>query len=196
MAETGMTPPLLVLASTSPRRLDLMREAGLTFTVVPAAIDEVHDEATPVAELTRLNASLKAGWVAQHHPDAWVIGADTLVSIGGAALGKPADLEEAKGMLRRLAGRTHEVGTAVCLIHAARGERREFLERTYVTFKSLGEEEISHYLTLINPYDKAGSYAAQEHGEKIIERFEGDYSNVVGLPMERLLQELRAAGAL
>ncbi len=99
-------------------------------------------------------------------------------------------------MLRRLSGQTHEVGTAVCLIHAARGERREFLERTFVTFKPLGEEEISHYLTLIHPYDKAGSYAAQEHGEFIIERVEGDYSNVVGLPMTRLLQELNALGAL
>ena len=188
--------PALVLASTSPRRLDLMREAGLDFIVVPAGIEEVHDETAPVAELTRLNAALKANWVAGRHPDAWVIGADTLVSIGGVALGKPADLDEARSMLRRLAGRTHEVGTAVCLIHATNGQRREFLERTFVTFKPLGEEEISHYLTLINPLDKAGGYAAQEHGEVIIERVEGDYNNVVGLPMARLLEELRAAGAV
>lgn len=196
MVPPSPTKPALVLASTSPRRLDLMREAGLDFIVVPAGIEEVHDEAAPVAELTRLNAALKANWVAERHPDAWVIGADTLVSIGGVALGKPADLDEARSMLRRLAGRTHEVGTAVCLIHATNGQRREFLERTFVTFKPLGDEEISHYLTLINPLDKAGGYAAQEHGEVIIERVEGDYNNVVGLPMARLLEELRAAGAV
>ena len=191
-----MSNPALILASTSPRRLDLMREAGLNFIVVPAWIEEVHDEAMPVAELTRLNAALKADWVATRHPQAWVIGADTLVSIDGVALGKPADMAEAQRMLRRLSGRTHEVGTAVCLIQGANGQRREFVERTFVTFKSLSEAETAHYLTLIKPLDKAGGYAAQEHGEIIIERVEGDYSNVVGLPMARLLEELRSLGAI
>lgn len=191
-----MSIPRLVLASSSPRRLDLMREAGLQFVVVPAEVDEEHEVSAPVAELTRSNAALKAEWVAARHPDAWVIGADTLVSIGGELLGKPADLDEARGMLRRLAGQTHEVGTAVCLIHGATGQRREFLERTLVTFKPLGEEEIGHYLTLINPLDKAGGYAAQEHGEVIILKVEGPYSNVVGLPIERLLEELQAVGAV
>jgi septum formation protein len=188
--------PPLILASTSPRRFDLMREAGLDFAVVPAEVEEFHDEAVPVAELTRQNAALKAEWVAARHPDTWVIGADTLVSIDQQALGKPADLAEAARMLARLSGRTHVVGTAVCLIHAGSGRRHGFLEETFVTFKPLNETEIAHYLTLINPLDKAGSYAAQEHGEIIIERVEGAYSNVVGLPMERLLSELRAIGAL
>ena len=187
---------LLVLASTSPRRFDLMTEAGLRFTVVPAEVEEVHDEAVPVAELTRQNAALKADWVAVRHPEAWVIGADTLVSIDGQALGKPADLAEARRMLKQLAGRTHVVGTAVCLIQSATRQRREFLEQTLVTFRPLGDEEIGHYLTLINPLDKAGSYAAQEHGEVIIEQVEGAYSNVVGLPMERLLVELRTMGVI
>ena len=186
----------LVLASSSPRRFDLMLEAGLSFMVVPPGVDEVHDEAAPVAELTRQNAALKAEWVSDRYPDSWVIGADTLVSIGRTALGKPADLVDARSMLRRLAGQTHEVGTAVCLIHAATGVRREFLERTLVTFKPLNDAEINHYLTLINPLDKAGAYAAQEHGEVIIDRFEGTYSNVVGLPIERLLEELRVVGAI
>ena len=168
----------------------------MDFLVVPAEIEEVHDEAMPLAELTRLNAAFKADWVAMRHPAAWVIGADTLVSIDGAALAKPADLQEAHGMLRRLAGRTHEVGTAVCLVQLASGQRREFMERTFVTFKPLGDGEIDHYLTLINPLDKAGGYAAQEHGEYIIDRVEGDYTNVVGLPMARLLAELRDAAAI
>ncbi len=186
----------LILASTSPRRFDLMMEAGLHFAVVPAEVEEFHDEAVPLAELTRQNAALKAEWVAARHPDTWVIGADTLVSIGRQALGKPADLAEAARMLGRLSGHTHVVGTAVCLVHAATGRRHEFLEETLVTFKPLTESEIAHYLTLINPLDKAGSYAAQEHGEVIIEKVEGAYSNVVGLPMERLLVELAAVGAL
>lgn len=188
--------PPLILASASPRRFDLMTEAGLCFTVVPAEVEEFHDESVPVADLTRQNAALKAEWVAARHPDTWVIGADTLVSIGRQALGKPADLTEAARMLRRLAGRTHVVGTAVCLIQAGTGRKHEFLEETFVTFKPLDDTEILRYLTLINPLDKAGSYAAQEHGEVIIERVEGAYSNVVGLPMERLMTELRAVGAL
>ncbi len=188
--------PELVLASSSPRRFDLMTEAGLRFVVVAAEVEEVHDEAMPVGELTRLNAALKAEWVAARHPGAWVIGADTLVSIDETALGKPADMAEARRMLRRLAGRTHEVGTAVCLIHGESGRRREFVERTRVTFRALGDEAIERYLGLINPLDKAGSYAAQEHGEVIIEEVVGAYSNVVGLPMERLLEELRDLGAV
>jgi septum formation protein len=186
----------LILASTSPRRFDLMTEAGLTFLVVPAEVEEFHDEAVPVAELTQQNAALKAGWVAERHPESWVIGADTLVSVEQQALGKPADLEDAARMLRRLSGRTHVVGTAVCLIHAASGRKHEFLEETFVTFRPLDDAGIAHYLTLINPLDKAGSYAAQEHGEVIIEKVDGPYSNVVGLPMERLLTELKAVGAL
>ncbi len=173
-----------------------MTDAGLRFQVVPAEVEELHDECAPLAALTRQNAALKADWVARRHPDAWVLGADTLVSIAGAALGKPADLTEARRMLRRLSGQTHEVGTAVCLIHQVTGQRREFLEITRVTFKFLTDSEIDHYLTLIHPYDKAGSYAAQEHGEVIIERVEGDYTNVVGLPMTRLLEELQAVGAI
>ncbi len=181
----------LILASSSPRRFDLMTGAGLAFSVVPADVEEIHEENTPLDELTRGNAALKAGWVAARYPEAWVIGADTLVSIDHQALGKPADLAEARRMLERLAGRTHVVGTAVCLLHHASRRRREFLERTEVTFLPLNAREIDHYLTLINPLDKAGSYAAQEHGELIISRVEGPYSNVVGLPMERLMDELR-----
>ncbi|MES2706730.1 MAG: Maf family protein [Verrucomicrobiota bacterium] len=186
----------LVLASSSPRRLDLMREAGLEFEVVAAQVEEEHDERAPLDILTRANAVLKASWVADHRPDQWVIGADTLVAINGKALGKPADLPEARRMIRLLAGRTHEVVTAVCLIHKNRDLRHEFLETTRVTFLPLTPEEIDNYLQLINPLDKAGAYAAQEHGEKIIAKTEGSMTNVIGLPMERLLEELKRAGAL
>lgn len=186
-----MTPQLpLVLASSSPRRLDLMREAGLSFEVMAAQVEEAHDARAPLDILTRANAVLKASWVADRRPGQWVIGADTLVAIDGQALGKPADLDEARRTLALLSGRTHEVVTAVCLIHKDRGLRREFLETTHVTFLPLTAGEIDTYLQLINPLDKAGSYAAQEHGDKIIAKVEGSWTNVVGLPMERLLEEL------
>ncbi len=188
--------PILILASTSPRRFDLMNGAKLRFVVVPPEVEEFHDESVPLAELTRHNASLKAEWVAALHPESWVIGADTLVSIDNEAMGKPADLTEARAMLNRLSGRTHVVGTAVCLIHAASGQKREFLEETRVTFKPLDEAGIRHYLTLINPLDKAGAYAAQEHGEVILAKVEGAWSNVVGLPVERLLEELKEIGVI
>lgn len=188
--------PILILASTSPRRFDLMNGAKLRFVVVPPEVEEFHDESVPLAELTRHNASLKAEWVAALHSESWVIGADTLVSIDNEAMGKPADLTEARAMLNRLSGRTHVVGTAVCLIHAASGQKREFLEETRVTFKPLDEAGIRHYLTLINPLDKAGAYAAQEHGEVILAKVEGAWSNVVGLPVERLLEELKEIGVI
>lgn len=188
--------PILILASTSPRRFDLMNGAKLRFVVVPPEVEEFHDESVPLAELTRHNASLKAEWVAALHSESWVIGADTLVSIDNEAMGKPADLTEARAMLNRLSGRTHVVGTAVCLIHAASGQKREFLEETRVTFKPLDDAGIRHYLTLINPLDKAGAYAAQEHGEVILAKVEGAWSNVVGLPVERLIEELKEIGVI
>lgn len=186
----------LVLASSSPRRLDLMREAKLEFEVVPAEVEEEHDERAPLDILTRANAVLKASWVAEKRPGQWVIGADTLVAIDGQALGKPADQQEARKMLTLLAGRTHEVVTAVCLILHGSNRRHEFLETTRVTFRDLTPSEIDNYLTLINPLDKAGAYAAQEHGEIIIASIDGSWSNVVGLPMERLLDQLKWAGAI
>ena len=182
--------PPLILASTSPRRRDLLTEAGYTFRIEPALVEEEHaEDADPVA-LTRLNALLKAREVARRFPEDVVLGADTLVAIGGMVLGKPADMTEAMSMLSRLTGRTHEVITAVALIHGPREHTFEVV--TQVTFRALDEAGIAHYLTLINPLDKAGSYAAQEHGEVIIEKVEGSWTNVVGLPMERLAKELAA----
>lgn len=186
----------LVLASSSPRRLDLMREAKLEFEVVHAEVEEQHDERAPLDILTRANAVLKASWVAEKRPRQWVIGADTLVAIDGSALGKPADLNEARKMLTRLAGRTHEVVTAVCLILHDSNLRHEFLETTRVTFRVLTPADIDQYLALINPLDKAGAYAAQEHGGTVIASIDGSWTNVVGLPMERLLEELKMAGAI
>jgi septum formation protein len=176
----------LILASGSPRRRDLLEEAGYTFAVVPAEVEELADALLGAEELVRRNAVLKAQEVAARHPETLILGSDTLVALDGEPFGKPGDLEEAFAMLTRLVGRTHSVLTGVCLLHLAEDREVLFVEETKVTFRPLGPEQIRHYLGLINPLDKAGSYAAQEHGEFIIERTEGSWTNVVGLPMERL----------
>ena len=182
----------LVLASGSPRRRDLLTEAGYAFTVIPAEVEEIDDATLGAEELVRRNAILKAREVADRFPEAIVIGSDTLVALDGVPFGKPRDLEEAFAMLSRLVGRTHSVLTGVCLLRVTAGREELFVEETKVTFRPLNAEEITRYLGLINPLDKAGSYAAQEFGELIIERTEGSWTNVVGLPMERLEQALAA----
>jgi septum formation protein len=123
-----------------------------------------------------------------------VLAADTLVTIDGCVLGKPVDLADAAKILRSLSGRTHEVWTAVCICHAARAQWQSFHEISRVHFRKLSERAIRDYLAKVNPLDKAGAYAAQGHGTEIIERIEGSYSNVVGLPMEATTQALRAFG--
>lgn len=184
----------LVLASASPRRRDLMTEAGYDFRVEPSNVEEVHDERAGLNELTMENAAAKARHAAALFPDHLVIAADTLVAIDGCALTKPADMEEAERMIAKLAGRTHEVCTSVVLRCGASGLERRFEVVTAVTFKPLNPEERRAYLALINPLDKAGGYAAQEHGDKIIAAVAGSWTNVVGLPMERLAEELSLLG--
>ena len=186
----------LILASASPRRRDLMTEAGYAFEVIAANVDELHDERVSLYDLTMANAAAKARLIADQFPERLVIGADTLVAIDGCALTKPADMDEARAMLRRLAGRTHEVCTSVAMICRAAGVERKFEVVTRVTFLLLTELQRDEYLTLINPLDKAGGYAAQEHGDRIIAGVEGSWTNVVGLPMEALGTELSALGVL
>ena len=185
-----------ILASASPRRRDLMAEAGYDFEIIAANVNEVHDELAALHDLTMENAAAKAHHIARQHPARLVIGADTLVAIEGCALTKPVDMEDARAMLRRLAGRTHEVCTSVALVCAGTGLDRRFEVTTRVTFKSLSESEREEYLALIHPLDKAGGYAAQEHGDRIIASVAGSWTNVVGLPMERLAVELAALGVV
>ncbi len=184
----------LILASASPRRRDLMTEAGYAFEVIAANVDELHDERVSLQDLTMANAAAKAGLIADQFPERLVIGADTLVAIDGCALTKPVDMDEARAMLNRLGGRTHEVCTSVAMICRAAGVERKFEVVTRVTFLPLTELQRDEYLTLINPLDKAGGYAAQEHGDRIIAGVEGSWTNVVGLPMEALATELSALG--
>lgn len=186
--------PLLVLASGSPRRRELLSEAGYEFEVLTPSVDEVAHNWLTIRELTVWNAARKAVCVAQSVPHAVVLAADTLVAIEGEVLGKPDDLEHAVRILQRLSGRPHEVWTAVRIYQAARGRSRSFREMSRVHFRKLDDRAIRDYLAKIEPLDKAGAYAAQGHGTEIIERIEGSYSNVVGLPMEQTTQALRAFG--
>ena len=184
--------PPLVLASASPRRRLLLAEHGYRAEIVPANVKESADPTLSVPELVRLNALLKSAALWTRRSRAVVLGTDTLVCLDGQALGKPADLGEAAAMLARLAGRWHEVYSGVCLALPAQGRVVCFVEETRVRFHPLSAPEIGAYLRLIDPLDKAGGYAAQEHGERIIAGHEGSWSNVLGLPMERLAAVLTA----
>ena len=182
----------LILASASPRRQELLRLLDVDFEVVPSDASELHDEQFTAAEIAQLNAYRKARAVAKKLPDALVIGADTLVYLGTKLFGKPADLKDAQRMLRELAGRTHQVVTGVCLMHLRTHRQRTFYDITDVQFRPLTAAHIAHYLAQMKPLDKAGAYAIQDGGELIIEEISGSFSNVVGLPVERLRKELNA----
>lgn len=184
--------PPIILASASPRRSELLRQIGVEFNVVTSETPEIHDGELTAREIAQVNAYRKARNVAKKHPDALVLGADTLVYIETILMGKPGSLEHAYQMLEQLQGRTHEVVTAVCLLNLRNHRQRIFTEVTDVTFRPLDAVKIRRYLTKVNPLDKAGAYAIQEEGDLIVEKIAGSYTNVVGLPVERLQAELRA----
>ena len=163
-----------------------MAEEGYVFEVVASQAEESNFIKSDLGELVAGNAWSKAQWVAERHPAAIVIGADTLVAIDGEALGKPRHMDEAVQMIERLSGRTHEVSTGVALCCAELNQTEKFHIVTRVTFKALNREQIASYFAKVNPLDKAGAYGAQEHCDEIIDGIEGSWSNVVGLPMEAL----------
>ncbi|HNQ74379.1 MAG TPA: Maf family protein [Verrucomicrobiota bacterium] len=186
----------IILASKSPRRRELLTLFDVPFQVVPSTAREVHDQQLTAWEMAQVNAYRKARAVARRFPDALVIGADTMVYLDRDTrlLGKPTSQRDAAAMLRALAGRVHAVITGVCLLHLRERRRRVFTDWTDVQFHPLTAAQIRAYLRLIDPMDKAGAYAIQEHGDRIIAALFGSYSNVVGLPMERLREELKAFG--
>jgi len=190
----GVKLPPLILASASPRRSELLRQLFAEFQIVPGAAREIHDDQLTAWEMAQVNAYRKARAVAKRFPDALVLAADTLVYLDreGKLFGKPADLEHAFTMLKQLAGRTHAVITGVCLLRLREHRQRVFAEWTDVKFHPLTAKQIKDYLELVNPLDKAGAYAIQEHGERVVAEIAGSYSNVVGLPVEKLREELSA----
>ena len=178
----------IILASSSPRRRRLMLEAGFNFEIIVSDSEEICDKFMIPWDLTVQNAQIKASPIAQINQEKIVIGADTVVSLDNEIFGKPSNMEEAVKMLARLSGRTHIVTTGVCIIQKEKNET--FYVNTEVTFKPLSGKEISQYVKVINPLDKAGAYAAQDHGELIIEKYSGSFTNVVGLPMSEVKEAL------
>jgi septum formation protein len=184
----------IILASNSPRRADLLKMAGISFVVKSKDVPEVHPENVLPDEIPAFLARQKAGaFCTEILEDELVIGADTVVILGDEIYEKPLDREDAIKMLSALSGKTHRVVTGVCLLSAK--EEITFSDTTYVTFNSLTPTEIAFYVDHFKPYDKAGSYACQEWiGAVAIQRFEGDYFNVVGLPVNRVYQALKKLG--
>lgn len=176
-----------VLASASPRRRELLHGLGLQFDVFPSDGVEWPAHGSP-GEQVRVWARRKVQSVCRRFPDRWVLGADTIVVLGGAVFGKPLDREDAARCLRELSGRTHEVMTAVCLAHAARHVQFERSVRTQVTFKELSSAEIDAYVDTGEPYDKAGAYGIQGMGACLVRSIHGSYTNVVGLPLCETLE--------
>ncbi|MEN3942105.1 Maf family protein [Prosthecobacter sp. SYSU 5D2] len=189
-----MNPTKLVLASQSPRRIELMQEAGYVFDILVPDVEEAHDASLTPEALTVENARRKAVAGALQRPDVLVIGADTLVYVDGEPLGKPGDMEEALKMMRRLSGRGHQVCTGVYLASEGGTAGQGFHVITEVAFKPLTDEIIQAYHAKVNPLDKAGAYGIQEASEMILESYEGSWTNVMGLPMERLGEVLKAVG--
>jgi septum formation protein len=186
--------PSLVLASGSPRRAALLAESGFEFEIVSPRVTEKFDVAVTIRELTLWNAIRKGMSVAQTHPGAVVLAADTLVALGNEIIGKPGNLNEAAQMLRRLSGRTHEVCSGVLIYHQTSGRSAVFHDISRVRFHRLNRAMIKKYLAKVDPLDKAGAYAAQGSGAEIIAKIEGSFTNVVGLPMEKTIGTLAKFG--
>ncbi len=179
----SLSPHGLILASNSPRRRDLLNQAGLTFTVIPSTVDESSVTAASPRDQVRLLAEAKADEVAERYPESWVIGADTMVVVDNTVLGKPHDQAEARRMLKALSGKTHTVLTGYCICR--KKPKRSFSEtvETRVLFRPLTDRDIDWYVGTAEPFDKAGAYAAQGLGTFLIKRVEGSYTSVVGLPV-------------
>jgi septum formation protein len=185
----------LILASTSPRRAEILHDAGFSFIVVSSAVDETPIPGEPPNELVQRLANAKAELVAARAAGpAIVLAADTVVTLEGRIFGKPRSADDARHMLEQLSGRTHAVVTGVTLIRLPDAERRTFVESTLVHFAQLSAEEITRYLATEEPHDKAGAYAIQGRAGRYIPRIEGDYFNVVGLPLSRVTQALADLG--
>lgn len=183
-------PEPLILASASPRRRELLAELGALFEVMVADVVEHEDPALDPRVMVARNSALKADWVAARHPGAWVLGADTTVFIDGHALNKPADLAEARAMLRRLSGRTHTVFTGVALRHAARGVAENLGVASEVDFYPLNDGLIDAYLARVHIFDKAGGYAIQEQEIPLVAAWRGEMSNIMGLPQTEVRELL------
>jgi septum formation protein len=187
-----MTDNFIVLASASPRRAEILAALGIPFVVDAAEVDETLRPGESAPDAAARLSQEKAGRVALRHPDRWVLGADTLVVLGDATLGKPRDKEDARRMLRLLSGREHRVVTGVALRRGS-GAVRSLSEESRVEIAPLSPEEIAWYVETGEPLDKAGAYAVQGLGSRFIEAVRGSYTNVMGLPARAVYRLMREA---
>ena len=178
----------IILASASPRRKELLALAGLAFEVIPSQVEEILPPGLSPTKSAEYLAAIKATDISREHPGALIIAADTIVVIDDEILGKPRGKADAARMLRLLSGREHRVITGVCLLKNT--ATRVFSQVTYVRFYPLGEDTIEAYVQTGEPMDKAGAYGIQGKGALLVEQIAGDYCNVVGLPVARLLREM------
>ena len=181
----------MILASQSPRRIELMREAGFDARVIPANIDETALPNGSPFDLVERLARAKAAAVAKEHAEEGepVVAADTIVALAGEPLGKPTDETDARRMLHALSGKTHQVATGVCIVRD--GSVESFVDITDVTFYELSHDEIDAYVATGEPMDKAGAYGIQgQHGRLLVEKIDGDFYNVVGLPIAKVVRAL------
>jgi nucleoside triphosphate pyrophosphatase len=189
-----MPDPHLILASSSPRRKELLTLLGLPFEIIPPAInEEVLGQESPANHVRRL-ALEKAESVASHYPDSLVIGSDTVIELDGQVLGKPADLEEAQAMLTRLRGRCHLVHTGLALVTKGKQIEEAWVETVKVWIKNFSHAALQAYLKTQDSLGKAGAYSIQGKGAHLIEKIDGDYPTVVGLPLGKLAKFLEEAG--
>ncbi len=191
---TNNNNPQLILASASPRRTELLGRIGIEHTVLPADIDESHDVPSLPDEHVSVLAERKALAVAASHPDALVLGSDTIVYHEGDILGKPRDFEHAVELVSRLAGNFHEVYSGVALAGPDGREAESAFEITRVKFRELNEQDIRRYVATEEPFDKAGAYGIQGYGATLVEKVDGCYFNVMGLPLVRLVNMLAGRG--
>jgi septum formation protein len=189
-----MTTPQLILASASPRRRQLLAQLALPFTVMPANLEERQLANEPPLPYVVRMAESKAAHLAQQYPDAFVLGADTVVVLDNDILGKPADTQEARQMLHRLSGRQHTVITGLALLHQRQQLKRLDTVSTLVRFRPLLPVDIETYVATGEPLDKAGAYAIQGGAAAFVVSLDGCYTNVVGLPLRRTAALLRSAG--
>ncbi len=184
----------VVLASASPRRLELLRSLGLEVDVRPSGYDEPDDPLATPLELAIRHAAAKARDVRDFHRDVLVVAADTVVDLDGQALNKPKDAHDAARMLRALSGRGHQVHTAFALALPGRDELLERASSTRVRFFELEEREITDYVATGEPMDKAGAYGIQGRAASLVEAIEGDFYTVMGFPLARFVRTLRQSG--
>jgi septum formation protein len=186
----------LILASASPRRREILQSVGLKFKIVPAHVNENYlNGESPRQHVKRLSGD-KAIVIARKYPEAWVLGADTIVVIDGLILGKPENKAQAKKMLRKLSGREHKVFTGFTIAHVAAEIYQIKVVQSAVRFKTISPTEMEWYVACDEPYDKAGGYAVQGKGAYFIQSIRGSYTNVIGLPLCEVLEEFNKLQAI